>query len=124
MRKRGFSICRRRGLPPLAPSEGRRRGRWRMLKAGRRREKWRDSVLVSVAVLLGAPALLECRKRMRGMCCQCGRCAHAPCTTGIMYDPTTLFVCNTSANTPLTQCGATLISDAADKGEQTASAVR
>ena len=90
MRNRGLSIWRRRGLLPLVPSEGERRGRWRMLKAGRRMEKWRDSVLVSVAVLLGAPALLECRNRMRGMCCQCGRRAHATCAIGITHNPTTL----------------------------------
>ena len=78
MRNRGLSICRSRGRLPLAPSEG-RRGRWRMLKAGRRREKCRDSVRVRVDVLLGPLALVECRKRMRGMCCQCGRCPHAAC---------------------------------------------
>ncbi len=94
MRNRGLNICRSRGRLPLAPSEGGRRGRWRMLKAGRRREKCRDSVLVSVAVLLGPPALVECRKRMRGMCCQCGRCAHATCASVLTPEPTTLSASN------------------------------
>lgn len=79
----GFSIFCSSGLS-LAPCEEGCFDRWRILKSGRRTERWRDSVLARVLVLLAVPGLEDCRKRMRGMCCQCGRCAHATCTQGVL----------------------------------------
>ena len=76
-RKAGLSIVRRR--PRLW--EGGRGARGRLVKAGRRSEKWRDSVRDSVPVLDGAPGAAGCQKRRRGLCCQCGRWCHAACMT-------------------------------------------
>ena len=55
------------------------------MNAGRRSEKWRDSVRDSVPVLEGAPGAEGCQKRRRGLCCQCGRRCHATCMTRTSY---------------------------------------